>query len=83
MFKKRVENRNFAKFPRNDPSFVMILELEVRTHYITHINLVAATESWDLFKEVGVLVDTLKENYLSSSLKIKNKSIKGLFDMCV
>ena len=45
MFKKRVENRNFAKFPRNDPSFVMILELEVRTHYITHINLVAVTES--------------------------------------
>ena len=80
MFKKRVENRNFAKFPRNDPSFVMILELEDSN---THINLVAVTESWDLFKEVGVLVDTLKENDLSSSLKIKNKSIKGLFVMCV
>ena len=24
MFKKRVENRNFAKFPRNDPSFAIV-----------------------------------------------------------
>ena len=56
MFKKRVENRNFAKLPRNVPSFAMILELEVRTHYITHVNLVAVTKPWDLFKEDGVLV---------------------------
>ena len=62
MFKKRVENRNFAKLPRNVPSFAMILELEVRTHYITHVNLVAVTKPWDLFKEDGVLVQTLKEN---------------------
>ena len=61
MFKKRLENRNFAKLPRNVPSFSMILELEVRTHYITHVNLVAVTEQWDLFKEDGVLVETLKE----------------------
>ena len=47
MFKKRVENRNFAKLPRNVPSFAMILELEVRTHYITHVNLVAVMKPWD------------------------------------